>query len=571
MNVFLIDAIGPFFVHVPHHRHNWSKVPFQWLEVDGTLPRARADEIVDAFARFCATAASIGFNAISVDDVAHLIIDERYPVALQTKLAAYRNLYERLFRIAAERGLAVYLTSDLMYSNATLAAVFDEGVGAVADYLSRHLPALFAEWPMVRGIIFRFGECDGAHVGGDFQSRLLLRTPRQAVRFLRRLLPMFEQAERDLVFRTWSVGAYPIGDLMWNRRTFHRVFDAITSPRLVISMKYGESDFFRYLPLNKLFFATSHRTWIEFQARREYEGFGEYPSFVGRDYHRYLLDLRRARNVEGCTIWCQTGGWSIFRRLTFLANSSIWNEINTCVTVRLCRTGCSVEQAVADFVRWKWGSDEAKRLMELLDLSDEVVKELLYIPEFASRKLFFRRLRVPPLLSVFWDQVLVNHSMRKILRCFVSDGERALREARDALGKIRRMEELAAELSLPVEDLRFQYDTFELLALAREYYLRPFTPSMVDRLQGAKQAYKARHRDRYSFHLDFERVRVKGVFLRAVLRLLLRRQRGYRMVVDRVLVIHVLSRIYPAARRLHRAWIPSFAHERAMGIDTIFK
>ena len=46
-----------------------------------------------------------------------------------------------------------------------------------------------------------------------------------------------ERRQKNLVFRTWTVGAYPVGDLQWNRRTFDRVFGGITSDRLVISMK----------------------------------------------------------------------------------------------------------------------------------------------------------------------------------------------------------------------------------------------------------------------------------------------------------------------------------------------
>ena len=108
------------------------------------------------------------------------------------------------------------------------------------------------------------------------------------------------------------MGAYAIGDLIWNPGTFRKVFDSIDSPSLVISMKYGESDFFRYLPLNPNFLESGHKKIIEFQARREYEGFGAYPSFVGWDIEDLLLQLQDAQNVIGASVWCQTGGWGNF-------------------------------------------------------------------------------------------------------------------------------------------------------------------------------------------------------------------------------------------------------------------
>jgi hypothetical protein len=56
-------------------------------------------------------------------------------------------------------------------------------------------------------------------------------------------------------------------------------------------LKYGDADFFRYLALNPLFFHGRQRKLIELLTRREDEGMGEYPSFVGWDYARDLADL----------------------------------------------------------------------------------------------------------------------------------------------------------------------------------------------------------------------------------------------------------------------------------------
>ena len=75
----------------------------------------------------------------------------------------------------------------------------------------------------------------------------MIQKPAQARQLLLYLLPTCEKHSRRLIFRTWTVGAYRIGDLMWHRGTFTSVFDGLKSPSLVISMKYGESDFFRYL------------------------------------------------------------------------------------------------------------------------------------------------------------------------------------------------------------------------------------------------------------------------------------------------------------------------------------
>jgi hypothetical protein len=52
--------------------------------------------------------------------------------------------------------------------------------------------------------------------------------------------------------------------------------------------------------------------------------------------------------------------------------------------------------------------------------------------------------------------------------------------------------------------------------------------------------------------------------------LLFRRKRGYR-VMDRLLTLHLLSLVYRIVAKRRPHWIPSFARESAMGIDTIFR
>jgi hypothetical protein len=570
MNLFLIDAIGPFFSGYHAKRINWSKIPFKHLAADGALKEDRSNRLVRDFERFLDCVSAIGYNAVTLDDLAHLTDCAFYPSTLRAAIADYQRLFRRLLHSATARDMKVFITSDIMFYNDELLRRVGTRPARVGGFLAGATRSLFRNFPDVSGMIFRIGESDGLDVAEAFRSRLVIRSPRQARRIIQALLPAFEQHGRLLIFRTWSVGAYGIGDLIWNRDTYRKVFSGIDSELFVISMKYGESDFFRYLPFNKQFYRSDHKKIIELQARREYEGFGEFPSFVGWDYQRYRDLLASVNNCIGIQTWCQTGGWTRFRRLTYLENSSVWNEINTYVTLRLFKDGVRCEQAIADYAATYMRPGQAPHLERLLRLSDEVVKELLYIEDFARRKLFFRRLRIPGLLSVYWDHVLVNHSMRKFLRCFVEDGEAAIRQGWAALDKIRDMQRIAREAELPDDGLAFQYATFEILAMAREYYFRPYDRETGRRLGQLKQAYRQRFDSRYSIHLDFNRVRMKRWMMQALLTLLFREQRGYRMV-DRIITIRLLGILYPLVRRLRLGWVPAFAREQAMGIDAVFK
>jgi len=295
---------------------------------------------------------------------------------------------------------------------------------------------------------------------------------------------------------------------------------------------------------------------------------------VGWDYERLARDLKAAPNVIGLMAWCQTGGWHPFRRLTWLEDdgSSVWNEINTSVTPRIFKHGESAEEAIKAFPDCEPG--QASAWIELLRLSHEVIRELLYLPEFARTPLYFRRVRLPPLMGVYWHNLFINHSIKKFLMYVVEDGELCIRDGHAAMKKIARMKELAVTCGLPVEDIEYMKATFGLMALAREYFFRPFDADIEKRLTKAKKAYKKKYprgsRYRYAVKLDFTPFRVRRRTLGWFFNFCVREQHQYRMI-DRILTLRLLPAIYQIARRTRPKMIPKFARKSAMGIDAIFR
>jgi hypothetical protein len=570
--LLILDAISPFMRDVGRHRVNWSKIDFAALEPDGEAAPAILEACTGDLVRYCDRIAADGANGIAFDDLPHLYLHPTYPAALRAKLQTYRAYYRRWMEIARAAGLSVYLNADILFYHPVLEKEVGFRPGAVADFLAAVCATVLDEFPLVRGIFFRLGECDGVDVRGDFISHLVLRTAAEANALLQRILPVFEARQRACILRTWTVGAYPIGDLMWNPQTLAETLRGIDSPSLILSMKYGETDFFRYLPLNPHFFATPVAKLIELQTKREYEGAGEYPSFVGYDYEAFRRDLAGAENVLGAHIWCQSGGWTCFRRLTYLQPEAVWNEINTFVTLRVFRDGLGVEEAVQAYARERLPAAPPALLIELLRLSDEVVKELLYLDDYARERIYFRRSRLPPQMMVYWDHIFVNHTLRKVLRGFVREPAAKIRQAQAALEKIQQMRRLAVRCGLPAEDLDFMYDTFGLLAAARKYVLLPYTPARAESLAGLKIRYQQRypHRYRYAVKLDFGRQRLRRARIHWLMRLLLRRERPYRRL-DKIFTIWLLGKLYPLLRLGGRRFLGGFAGKQAMGLGTIFK
>lgn len=569
MEWLLIDGIGPFFHGYHQKRINWSKIPFVHLETSEGLKPELLDPIRAEFARLVSAAAAVGFNAVTLDDLAHLYVWEGYTASLQATLRQYRAFYRELFVLAAQAGLRVFITTDIMFYTPALKRALGSSTVALVCWWQQALHSVFQDFAELAGIIMRFGEADGVDVTHTFRSELVLRTSTQVRRFLRRLLPIFEQHNKWLVFRTWSVGAHQVGDLMWHRGTFHKVFSALHSPQLIISMKYGESDFFRFLPLNGHFFRGPHKKLIEFQARREYEGFGEYPAFVGWEYERYLQAVRQAPNVVGASVWCQTGGWGTFRRRTYLEDSSVWVELNAFVTVQMCR-GASCAQAVEEFCRSQHPAIAVEPFLQFLRLADDVIAHLLYIRELAERKLFFRRLRVPPLLHVYWDRMLITSWMRVVLRCMVTDHQRAITEGWQALQTLHTMQQLATAHHLPQLGLPFQYDTFELLATAREYFFGADTPELQARLTALHERYCSTYHGGYTVHTAETQALWHSRYFPLLLRLVLRQQRGYRLL-DHLLVLKLPTLISPLLRRWYHRLLPLSTRTQGMGIDIVLQ
>jgi hypothetical protein len=569
--LYLIDAIGPFFPGYERFRINWSKLPwirFESMEnagLEDTFAKVRADMGI-----FCRSVSGIGYNGVTLDDVPHLTDHEYYEVDVREKIATYRREFRQLFQVIRNEGMQIYLTMDILTFTPAVKRRIGNSEKKQRQFLVELVDRFFTDFPEVAGVVFRIGESDGLDIKEQFRSELVLKNPAMVNRCLKAVLPIFEKHRRRCIFRTWTVGAHAVGDLIWHEATLEKTVAGIDSPALVLSMKYGESDFFRYLSLNRNFFVTDIPKIVELQTRREYEGCGEYPSFIGHDYEQLAIELRDAPNVIGISVWCQTGGWTPFRRLTFLENSSIWTEINTFITLRLFKHGELVEEAISHLPN----VSNLPALQELLRLSEEVVTELLYLPDFARRRLYFRRVRIPPLIGVYWHHIFVAHGLKKMLNHFVEDGEASIRSARAAMAKIKRMRSLALECQLPDEDIEYMEYTFGIIALAREYFFRPYDEEIRSRLKKAKKNYKKRYpkgsRFRYTVNLDFEPFRLNKRFIGIFFNYLVRKQHSYR-IVDRVIGLRLLSIAYFALKRSRPKVVPKIARKSAMGIDAVFK
>lgn len=568
----IIDALGAFVVYDYDDNEviNWSKVDFSRLQKNGRVPKQVRDKIVARLDSFLSRVKQQGYTAISIDDLAHMVVFEWYSPELSRLVRDYQLLYQQVISTAKSHGLMVMVNTDLVFWNDEIRSYLGRSGHDTTDLFKSACELLAAQMDGIRGVIVRVGEHDGRDVDNEFTSQLALRTPAAANTFLKRVLPVFEARHMTMVFRTWTVGVYRLGDLIWNEKTYDAVFGDIESDNLVISMKYGDTDFMRYLELNPLFFHGHHKKILELQTRREWEGMGQLPSFVGWDYERYISQLAALPNFVGIQVWCQTGGWAraTWRNLTYLENSSFWVELNTEVTADIYRRKLSVEEAVRLFCERRKISDTAT-VLDILRSSDIAVKKGLYIPELASRSLYFRRTRLPTLLWLVWDKADISQGMLRLLRSVVRQPSRAIMDARSAYRAALHMQKEAKKLELDTPTL----DSIALLVATMRLFVHIKTYMFGQHMTVSHQALnKAMSEYRQEYPAGYEIVQVAlpsryhripvGFAIRGLLRDTKRYRRRDRLLLKTSRVQRALVRYSMRGSSLK---------DQSMGIDSLFK
>ncbi|MBN1262940.1 MAG: hypothetical protein JW991_01135 [Candidatus Pacebacteria bacterium] len=565
MTLKIIDCLTPFFELVEKKdKINWSEIPFGQINkifYRQLEAKALTAQLALKFKKYLIKIKSLGYNGVILDDLAHMVnlpfLNKRH----QKILTNFRQLYSRLIKICRQADIEVWVNTDYMFSNKQIEKYCQAKKISRAAIFKLYLRKIFKEYP-VAGIIVRIGESDGTDVKDIFKSKLAIRKPEELNSFLKEILPVFEKSGKYLILRTWTVGAYQIGDLMWNKKTFLESFKQIRNRQLIISLKPAEADFFKYLELSKIFFLTDHQKMLELQARREYDGFGQIPNFIGWQYYRYLRQLKDRKDIIGISVWCQGGGWSYFKDLTFGKNSSIWNELNTYAILELLKTASEPAAIIRKFFESR-SACQKKEIVEILELFEQCFRQLYY--DLADQQFYFRRIRVPPVISVWWQTISVNSLTMAIFQTFnqnfsPNQAEKIIRQLKQKKQKLKK--------TVLYPSLNFGCRTMELIFLTRQYMRLPGQINYT-KLINYYQKYSRQYPTHYQLEIQKPGLnsRIKLEMAKLLSKILIRKQQDYRLI-DRVLLSPPAAKILLFfGKRLD--FLPSFVNKEAMPIEKI--
>ena len=332
---------------------------------------------------------------------------------------ALREAFTPFWDRADELGMDVFLRTDMLALTSPLEQYLVGRFGSLDtakpelwDVYTSGLDELYAAAPAVDGILIRIGEAGEVYdvAGWDVFSRLAVTEAPQVQAMLAAFTSQAEASDREVIFRSWSVGVGAVGDMHTNVESYDEVLAGIDSPALIVSTKYTLGDFYSWLPLNDTLAQGDQRRIIEFQSRREFENFGAFPNDLGPEY-QYALQTLLDENprIEGVWVWTQDGGPWRAGPMTLYLKTGFWQlyELNTQLAGALARDPeADVAAVTAGWAR-EWFSDDpatVSAITEAMALSREAITQGLYIEPFAEQRVFAIGLEPPPMMWIFeWD------------------------------------------------------------------------------------------------------------------------------------------------------------------------
>ena len=498
-----IDGFAPFYDPARRPPNSWA-MPFGHLDTH-EAPYVNAAHLaasVQRFDRYCQDVAERGFNVVFVGNLIHLATFdgvEGGPVygpasPFRARALAYQQAFRQAIARAAAHGVRVVIETDFpAWTPELLSWLGPRGVELDNERLWQAYGAAIEELlgsVGFAGLMVRIGEGGGSYdEATGYQSGVRVKTVADTRLAIDRLLTLVEryngahEADKKLLFRTWTIGIGEIGALHTSPELYERVFAGFGErDALYTVIKHVAMDFFQHVPLNRTIGAGEVDQLVEFQARREYEGFGLFPNTRAEPFRDTIQRFARSERFQGVSVWPTNGGFLLPSATYYRSQGpDRWIDVNVFAYGQLL---LDPRREPAEVVR-EWvlaqgvSEADAPRAAEVLLAGDEVMGKGIYIRPYAERAPALFGLDVfPTMLWFYWTRPVGALGVQSLLaRYALPERERAVAEGREALAELDALIEQAESLgessfrSDLLEALRFQRSSFAFLAAYREVFL----------------------------------------------------------------------------------------------------
>lgn len=461
------------------------------------------------------------------------------------KALALREAFAPFWERADELGMKVFLRTDMLALTGPLEQYLTDRFGSLDtenpelwDVYTAGLDELYEAVPALDGVLVRIGEAGPVYdVGGwDYYSALAVTSVDSVRTMLEAFTGQAEASDREVIFRTWSVGVGAVGDMHTNSESYEAVLGGIDSPALIVSTKYTLGDFYTWLPLNNTLEQGEQRRIVEFQSRREFENFGAFPNDLGPQYQWALQTLLAANDkIEGAWIWTQDGGPWRAGPMSLYLKTGFWQlyELNTQLAASLAQNPDADVAAITAAWAREWFSEDpatVEAIVEAVTHSRQAIAEGMYVPQFADKRVFAIGLEPPPMMWIFeWDILTGDSAVLDVMYSIVRDSaggdgvDAAIADGAEAVAAVEQMREgvtatdastwHSAEMrDAFVDTLDYELDTLRLLEAYRAMILHQgewhdtLSPSAHAEWDADRAAYEklaAAHLEKYEGDLDY--------------------------------------------------------------------
>jgi hypothetical protein len=446
-----------------------------------------------------------------------------------------REKFGELFHYAHQMGIKVVFRTDMVALTHPLKHYFEKRFGSI-DVSSINLwkvyrlglEEFFDIFPYTDGIMIRIGEAGGMYDldGWLYFSSLELRSVESVRTMLSEFINVAEEKNKKIFLRSWSLGVGEIGYMHVDPESYEKILDKISSPNLIVSTKYNRGDFYSYLPLNPTLKTGAQERIIEFQARREFEGFNSFPNYTGPLYQTALSELLEENpHITGLWLWTQNGGPLMAGPLSLYPFHGFWQliDLNVYVMAQLAwNPEADLNPVTETWVRKMFKGDikNVTTITELMFHSREPILKGLYLSDFARKMVVTFGLEPPPIIWV-WDIVPGSDTTFSLVYFVCKDSiDKVIAEGFEAVRLTRQMKALlnkdTFEKNHPsqklIESLDYEENLIETLAWFRKTFLsyyrwldtgdHRFYKEWMTSYETYKEKEEA-HSARYGNNLDF--------------------------------------------------------------------
>ncbi len=414
---------------------------------------------------------------------------------------AMQEAFGPMWEYAHDLGLKVYFRTDMLALTTPFEQYLTERFGSLDtenpefwQVYSAGLDELYASMPYVDGVLIRIGEAGQVYdlPEWDYYSALSVTTVPAVRAMLTAFTEQAERADREVIFRTWSVGVGAVGDMHTERRVVPR---GARRHRFAEPHRLDEVHARRLLQLPAATTTPSRSATsvASSSSRAAASSRTSAPSRTtsARSTSDALQRFIAANpNLEGVWVWTQDGGPWRAGPLILELKAGFWQlaELNTELGLRLARDPSADPAAITADWAHRWFSDDpatVTAIAEAMAESRAAITDGLYIGPFAERQVAAIGLHPPPMMWLFeWDILTGDSAVLDVIYQISRDDlDEAIAAGPRAVAAVERMRALVeatdaaswkrAELRTAFLDtLDYQRSTLVMLADYREMILR---------------------------------------------------------------------------------------------------